>query len=129
MTRQAKVVKTEHGLMAEVIRSEACAQCRACQVGQTEQLLCPLPEGEYAEGDTVTISIPEHALTKATLLAYGVPLLCLVVGLLLGSAIFESEPLQAACAAVFTLAGLVYLFATEKKRRQSRAFECAAKKG
>ena len=128
MTREARVVNTEHGLKAEVVRSEACAQCRGCQIGQTEQLLCDLPKGDYKEGDTVLITLSDHALTKATLLAYGVPLLCLVAGLLLGSAIFKSELFQAITAGAFTLAGLVWLAISEKKRKSSGKFECSTEK-
>ncbi|MBQ3669018.1 MAG: SoxR reducing system RseC family protein [Clostridia bacterium] len=128
MTKEAIVVNTEKGLKAEVIRSEACAHCRGCQIGQTERLLCDLPEGDYKEGDTVVITLSDHALTKATLLAYGVPLAALVAGLLLGSAIFKNEIAQATTAGVFTLAGLVWLALTEKKRRQSGSFECRAQK-
>ena len=128
MTKEATVVETEQGLKAQVIRSEACAQCRACRFGQSEEVLCDLPEGDFKAGDMVEITLSDHALTKASLLAYGVPLLCLVAGLLLGHLVFEAEALQALIAAVFTLLGLVWLALGEKKRRRKREFECAAQK-
>ena len=128
MTREATVVNTAQGLKAEVVRSEACAQCRACSFGQTERVLCELPRGDYKEGDTVLITISDHALTKATLLAYGVPLVFLLLGLLLGRLLFPSEALQALTAGLCTVLGLIWLALGEKKRRRTKTFECTAHK-
>lgn len=56
----AKVVRVNGQLMGEVLRSEACAKCGACSHGLEEKRYYPLPEGEWHEGDQVTISLPGH---------------------------------------------------------------------
>ena len=128
MTKQAVVVSVDGSLKAEIIRSEACAQCRACEIGQKERVLCELPEGNWNEGDIVTLTLPDRAFTRAALIAYGVPLIALLIGLIVGKLLFESESLQFVSALVFTFLGLVYLIITEKKRKNSGAYECTAEK-
>ena len=39
MKREATVVEVNGRLMAEVVRTEACLQCHACQFGQTGRVL------------------------------------------------------------------------------------------
>ena len=39
MKREAKVVRENGRLMAEVLREEACQSCRACRFGQVERVL------------------------------------------------------------------------------------------
>ncbi len=125
MTREARVVSENGRLFAEVIRSEACAACHACEIGRKERVTYPLPDGKYAKGDTVEITIPDHTLTRASLWAYGVPLISLVIGLILGALLFDNEALQALCALICTLTGAAVIFITEKKRRKSGRYECA----
>ena len=56
MKREAKVVRENGRLMAEVLREEACQSCRACRFGQVERVLVELPPGgEYREGETIKI--------------------------------------------------------------------------
>ena len=124
MTQQARVVRENGVLYAEIIRSEACQKCRMCDFGKKERLLQPLPKGNFCEGDTVTIELEDRKLTKAAFLAYGMPLLLCIAGLVAGFYVFSNELLQAATALVFTLAGLVYLARSEKRRRQRGTYEC-----
>ena len=124
MTREAKVIIENGRYKAEVIRGEACARCRACSFGQQERVLVPLPEGSYTEGDTVTINLEDRRVAGAALLAYGVPFVGLIIGLIIGFCAFESELMQAACALAFTGAGLAYLLITERRRRQNGKYSC-----
>jgi len=88
---------TADTLWLEVLPKSACAsQCGASGVGcQTNvfsnlfhrqpMLQIPAPVGhELSVGDTLMLSLPEHALIRLALMAYGVPLLSLLVGLGLG---------------------------------------------
>ena len=82
LVREATVVRINGKLMACAQRSEACAQCRACAHGQTEQVLLPLPEdAAVREGDQVQISLPDGSVGRASLLCYGIPLVMLLAGL------------------------------------------------
>ena len=86
MTQTATLVRVNGRLMAQAIRSEACAQCRACAHGQTERQLIELPEGfEDAEGETVELTLPEGSVGRASLLGYGVPFVAFCLGLALGA--------------------------------------------
>ena len=128
MTEKAKVVRDEGVLRAEIVRTEACAKCGACNFGKKERLLYPLPEGDFREGDTVEIELSDRAVTKAAFLAYGMPFICLMAGLAVGCRLFERELYQALTAIGFTVIGLIYLYFTEKKRKQSGRYECRIKK-
>ena len=85
MKREAKVVNVDGRLMAEVVRTEACQQCHACQFGQKERMLVELPEGNYAVGDTVELSLPDARFARASLLAYALPVATLFAGLLIAA--------------------------------------------
>ena len=86
MTQEATLVLIDGRLMAQTVRSEACAQCRACAHGQVERRLVELPEGfQGAPGDTVELTLPEGSVGKASLVCYGVPFACLCLGLALGA--------------------------------------------
>ena len=126
MKREATVVNVNGKLMAEIVRTEACGQCHACDFGRKQKLLYPLPAGQYREGDVVTLSVSDHALTRATLLAYGLPFLCLFAGLLVGSLAFRAEWAQALTAIAFLAGGCAYLAVTEKKRRKNGKYACQA---
>ena len=102
MTQTATLVRVNGRLMAQTVRSEACAQCRACAHGQTERQLIELPEDfEGAEGETVELTIPEGSVGKASLLGYGVPFIAFCLGLALGGWIssLAAWPQDLCCAA------------------------------
>lgn len=125
MTQRAKVVLVGDRLMAQTVRSEACAQCRACAHGQTERQLIPLPEdGCFREGDEVDVSIPEGSVGKASLLCYGVPFACFAAGLALGTALAGRLDLSqdlsgAAGALLFTAAGWLIVRRVDRRMRRS----------
>lgn len=128
MKREATVKMHSGKLMAMIVRSEACGDCHACDFGQKEEMYYPLPEGSYEEGDPVYVEISDRALGKATLIAYGLPLICLLAGLLIGFALFKAEWLQALTALIFLSVGWTIIKITEKKRRNSETFVCRAGK-
>ena len=45
MKKEATVVSEGGKLYAEIVRSEACQQCRMCSFGKKERMLYKLPEG------------------------------------------------------------------------------------
>ena len=126
MTQKALVVRRGGRLMAQVVRSEACAACRGCAFGQTETCFIALPDGGkgYREGDEVDLTLSEGALSRASLLAYGLPLVCFMAGLFLGGRLSESLGMpRDACAALgailFTALSLVCIRLLEPRIRKS----------
>ena len=95
MVRDAIVVRENGKLMAEVVRTEACQTCRACAFGKNERVLVPVDAERYAPGDRVEIELKGGSVAKASLAAYGVPVVLLVAGLLLGGALSLPEWTQA----------------------------------
>ena len=79
MKREATVVEVDGRLMAEVVRTEACLQCHACQYGQKGRVLVELPEGDYRVGDTVELSLEDARFARASLVAYALPVATLEV--------------------------------------------------
>ena len=126
MKRNAVVVNVNGRLMAEIVRTEACGQCHACDLGRSQKLHYPLPDGNYKEGDAVTLEVADRVLGRATLLAYGLPLVCLLAGLGLGMVLFRTEWAQAITAVGFLLIGFLLLAITEKKRKKNGLYTCQA---
>ena len=128
MKKTARVVNENGVLMAEVLREEACAHCHGCDLGRKERLLYPLNGENFHEGDEITLELSDRTLSKTSLLAYGLPLACLIVGLLLGSLLFSQEWAQALSAILMLGVGLAILAATEKKRKAGRQYVCRVEK-
>ena len=128
MTKVATVVNTPKGLMAQITRQEACLTCRACEFGRSENVTYPLPEGNYKEGDSVLITLPDRRLALASVLAYGIPLAALVAGLAIGCLVSRNELIQALFAVISGGIGALWLLVSEKKRRNTQRFKCTVSK-
>ena len=120
MKREATVIEVDGRLMAEVVRTEACQQCRACQFGQTASVRVELPEGDFHPGDTVELTLEEGRFTRASLLAYGLPVLLLFAGLLAADFFGLTEVWQAVCALAGLGIGLLIIKILEPRLRQLR---------
>ena len=118
----ARVVKVDGKWMGEIIRSEACAKCGACQHGQQEKRYYPLPEGDWREGDQVSITLPDQAAFAASALAYGIPLAGLLIGLIVVSALGLADAWQALGALIGLGAGYLALKTLEPRIRRSGRF-------
>lgn len=128
MKREATVVLHKGKLCALIVRSEACGDCHACDFGKKEEMHYPLPQGDYKEGDKVMIEISDRALGRATLIAYGLPLVCMLLGLSLGAVLFKAEWAQALSALIALAFGWLIIRATEKKRGRNRIYACRTEK-
>ncbi|MBR2571733.1 MAG: SoxR reducing system RseC family protein [Clostridia bacterium] len=123
MKRMGTAVMTDSGLMAKVMRSEACQQCGGCQMGQRQEQFYPLPAGQYRPGDPVVIDIPDEGTLPATVLGYGIPLAGLLVGLGIAALLSLPEILQALIALAGAAAGYAVLKALEPKVKANRRFQ------
>ena len=116
MDKTAVVVRVDGKLMAELTRSEACAKCGACQHGRQE-------DGDYREGDEVVISLPDDNAFRASALAYGIPIVCLLLGLALGMVLGLPDLAQAALGLSALAASFFVLKALEPRLKRSGRYE------
>ena len=128
MKQQATVREDQGRLVAEVIRPEACAQCRACRYGQSERVLVPLPEGDYAVGDRIELELDEASFSKASLLAYAFPIALFLAGLFGARLFTDSEPIMALSAFALLGIGLMIMRLLEPRLKKSGKFTPAARK-
>ena len=119
MVQQAKIVMHNGRLMAEVVRNEACMSCRACNFGQQERVYIEVGKTDCREGDIVDIEIHDGAVTKASAMAYGLPVLTLFIGLFIGGAVSEKDYIQALFAAAGLAVGLIAIKLFDRKIRHT----------
>ena len=124
------VLKSNDGI-AEIalLENDNCEECSAklfCkpQEGETKILTVSDPLGSLP-GDEVRISVEGGAVLKATLLLYGLPLLLLILGILLGMNLFTYSKLPELYSFFFGLSltavyfGIVYFFSIKKGSSKS----------
>jgi len=119
MKQQARIVMHDGKLMAEVVRSEACQQCRACNFGQQERVYIDIGSLKCAEGDEVTIEINDGSVSKASVMTYGLPVATLFVGLVIGSAVSGRDYIQALCALGGLAIGLALVKLIDRRIKKS----------
>ena len=113
------MVRHNGRLMAEVVRSEACQACRACNFGQQERVYIDIGDLQCAEGDRVTVDIDEGSVSRASVVAYGLPVAALFAGLMLGTLISGRDYVQALCALAGLAAGLAAVRILDKKLKKT----------
>ena len=110
----------KQGGMLEITfcRPQDCGHCHACDGGAEPTVLRLRGEGQV--GDYAVVSLPGSTVFKASVLAYIVPIVGLLGGMALGSALGGENSLGVAVGGAAGLAltlGAVWL--TERFRRQS----------
>lgn len=100
-------------------RPSDCDKCHACMGGNKTTTL--RLEGKANVGDKALVSMPDSTITQASLIAYGIPLAGLLIGVFAGDAIGPAEnSLGALIGAGIGLAlPLIILMATERSRRKN----------
>lgn len=100
-------------------RPSDCEKCHACMGGEKTMTL--RLEGKAQVGDKALVTMPDSTITQGALLAYALPLAGMLIGMLAGDALLPLDgALGAIIGAVVGLAlPLIYLVATEKKRRSN----------
>lgn len=87
MAEKGQVVNIKENLaVVKMIRTEACAKCRACLQGMNEQEMFIEAENgcEAITGDWVEIELQENGFLHAVLIMYGIPMIALLAGIVLG---------------------------------------------
>jgi len=110
MRQEAEVVALREGGKEAVVRfarSEMCGSCHACFREGENEAEVELPNSLHAAvGERVYIELHERVVLRSSLLAYGLPLLGLILGLLLLSPLGEAAAAAgglALCALAFFL--------------------------
>lgn len=100
-------------------RPSDCEKCHACMGGEKTTTL--RLEGKAQLGDRVLVELPASTVTQASLIAYGLPLAGMLIGMFLGDRYIPLENSLGTLigAAVGLALPLGYLLITERKRRQN----------
>ena len=104
------------------LRGSACAHCGACLTVGESEMEVTLPNTLNAkQGDRVVVDLSPKRVIQASLLAYAVPLLLLIGGVLIGSRIADWAGLALG---VFACGiGYLILRIVEKKSAKKRSFQ------
>ncbi len=96
MMSEAGVVIQEHGGVAtvRVSRAKACAHCKVRCVERNGTIIADNPVGAEV-GDKVRLELNSRMVLSASLIAFGLPLLALLVGAILTGVITEKIGYQA----------------------------------
>ncbi len=116
-------------MTVEFERSPMCEKCGACERAQ-ERMRMEMKRLQDADvGDRVQVELPEGALLKAALLAYGLPLVLLLLGLFVGKSLPGwlglpgNSDLYALALGLLLAAGAYLLIRrTEPKRRRRGSY-------
>lgn len=107
MIRTGKVIKADGDTLSVCFeRPEMCQHCGAC--GHKQESLVKI-KGQAQAGDRVLVDMPEAQLLRTSLFTYLVPILSLLLGLLIGSRITESEQGAALCGLVCLILSLAFV--------------------
>ena len=104
------------------LRGSACAHCGACLTVGDSEMEISLPNTLGAkEGDRVVVDLSPKRVVQASLIAYAVPLVLLIAGVLIGSRIAD----WAGLALGIVACGISYLILriVEKKSAKSKSFQ------
>ena len=98
-------------------RPEDCEKCNACGGQQKQNVLTV--KGRAKVGDSAVVELPTNTFMQASLIAYTMPLVCLLGGMFLGAALFpQTRELAGGIGAGIGLAAsAIALLITEKRRR------------
>ena len=117
MRQPGEITKVQNGMMEVTFcRPEACAACNACEGGKKEHSIWVRGEGNV--GEIAIVDMPDRMVVRASAIAYGMPLVCLLGGMALGHLVTGGGDVGTAVGALPGLAaGMVLLKVTEKHRR------------
>ena len=91
MIRTGRVVEANQGSLKVCFdRPEMCASCGKCGVHGEHQELVTV-DGEAAAGSWVQVEMPDAQVVKVSLIAYVIPLVFLMAGLVIGQNVLGSD--------------------------------------
>ncbi len=116
MRRPGEVTEVRNGMLQVTFcRPDACASCGACEGGKKQTVIWV--RGEAKIGDIAVVDMPDKTVIRASLMAYGLPLILLLAGLIAGSTATQGNEIGGVIGAAAGLAiSMILLKATEKNR-------------
>ncbi len=116
MRRPGEVTEVRNGMLQVTFcRPDACQSCGACEGGKKQTVIWV--KGNARVGDIAVVDMPDRTVIRASLIAYGMPLVCLLLGLILGSVLVPGQELAGvAGAGIGLVISLILLKVTEKYR-------------
>ncbi len=123
MVRTGKVVGTS-GKTLEVCfeRPEMCAQCGACMGRKPHEETVKI-EGTAEIGDSVDVEMPDAKIVKVSLIAYIIPLIGLLIGLLIGQTLLKNDLWAALTGLAGLGAGILVARAFDKKLGAQKSWQ------
>jgi len=117
MRQPGEITQVKGGMMQVTFcRPEACAACNACEGGKKEHSIWVRGEGRV--GEIAVVDMPDRMVARASFVAYGMPLLTLLAGMIGGYLVTGGSDAGAGIGAAAGLAaGMTALAVTEKGRR------------
>ncbi len=105
MSENGKIVELKDDMaVINIVRNEACGNCKACDKGQDNiMIMTAKNECNGKVGDIVSVELEVNKLIFATFILYGVPLITMVLGVVVGSLIFNNELLSFFLGIIFLL--------------------------
>lgn len=116
MKRPGEITDVKNGmLLVTFCRPEACQTCGACEGGKRQTRIWVKGNGHV--GDIAVVDMPDSMVIRASLIAYGLPLLFLLLGLVAGTLLFPDNDVAAILGALLGLGlSLILLKVTERYR-------------
>lgn len=119
MNRVGKVINCSKGFaIVEMNRTTACSGCTGCGNENDESddmQIRVLNEIDAEKGDIVEINMDTQNVLLAALIAYGIPFIALIIGIVGGQLIFNNELLSALTG--FGLLGIAYFVISLNEKR------------
>ncbi len=112
MRQYGKVIEI-CGNMARVSfkRTKACGNCKACfTLGSDEAVIEIVNSAGASAGDYVAIELHAKSMVKASLIMYGLPLIGLMLGVILGSLLSDIWAIVLGVLFSAAVYGIVHLF-------------------
>lgn len=137
MSEITAVVKRleENHVWVETDPASSCSRCKGgsgCSSVSISRLFCSSKQQfrvsntlSLQEGDVVTIGLPDEVMLKTALIAYGFPLLCLLIGAVVGAWAVPANPDLASIAlgALGFVIGLISLRFLETNRGDNTSIQ------
>ncbi len=95
MEEKGKVLEINGNTVKVEVESAACGECdhyRICNPTGEKKTIELRNDAGVKAGDRVTVAIDNAVFSRVAVLVYGVPVLGLVAGYLIGERVFGSEP-------------------------------------
>ena len=110
MQQLGRVISKEQGwAVLEIIRPSACKGCGMCQPSANAKRVKAICEIDAGTGDYVTVEMKDGDVLKAAGIAYGIPLLGFLAGMVSGNGLSRYLGREASADLFSAIGGFVFL--------------------